>query len=238
MYKLNFLLLIFLITNLLVINGSLSEVSAENINFMKEKLIKDSISNYPGKCACPYQLMSNGSRCGKRSAYLKPGGYSPFCYLSDISKNLINSIQSKKKTKKAKLIFPKLRIIDGDTIVLNSKKIRLHGIDTPETKQTCKDKNSKIYYCGLRATEELNNIIGNNKVTCKTKDKDRYGRLVSVCFVNGKDINATLVKNGWALAYIKYSKDYLSDENEAKNNNLGLWSGTFISPWEWRRQKK
>ena len=48
-------------------------------------MIKESIANYPGKCPCPYSIMSNGKKCGKRSAYSKPGGYEPLCYVSDIT---------------------------------------------------------------------------------------------------------------------------------------------------------
>ena len=51
-----------------------------------EQIIQDSISQYPGKCPCPYSIMSNGKKCGKRSAYSKPGGYEPLCYVSDILK--------------------------------------------------------------------------------------------------------------------------------------------------------
>ena len=90
----------------------------------------------------------------------------------------------------------------------------------------------------MRATKELRDIIGKNDVSCSRKDKDMYGRSVSVCYVNGQDINGLLVERGWALAYRKYSKDYVNEENQAKNNNLGLWSGEFVLPWNWRRKNK
>jgi endonuclease YncB( thermonuclease family) len=130
------------------------------------------------------------------------------------------------------------RVIDGDTIVLNSKKIRFHGIDTPETHQKCKNDKGFFYACGLKATKELKKIIGKNKVICKQKTTDRYRRSISVCFVNGKNINSLMVKSGWALAYRKYSKDYVKDEEEAKKRKIGLWAGEFTPPWEWRRLKK
>ncbi|MDC0135044.1 thermonuclease family protein, partial [Alphaproteobacteria bacterium] len=60
----------------------------------------------------------------------------------------------------------------------------------------------------------------------------------SVCYVNGEDINALLVERGWALAYRKYSKDYVHQENQARINNLGLWSGKFTLPWEWRSKNR
>ena len=138
----------------------------------------------------------------------------------------------------AKSISKPNRIIDGDTIILNSKKIRFHGIDTPEIRQKCKNDKGFVYACGLRATKELIKIIGKNKVICKKKTTDRYGRLISVCFVNGKNVNSLMVKSGWALAYRKYSKDYVKDEEEAKKKKIGLWAGEFIPPWKWRRLKR
>ena len=97
------------------------------------EMIKESIANYPGKCPCPYSIMSNGKKCGKRSAYSKPGGYEPLCYVSDITGAKKNSVRNQEK----------IRIIDGDTIHINKIKYRLHGIDAPEIKQLCKIKEKK-----------------------------------------------------------------------------------------------
>ena len=130
-----------------------------------------------------------------------------------------------------------LKIIDGDTIILNSEKIRFYGIDTPEIKQKCTDNNGQLYSCGIRATLELKKIIGSRKVSCIKKTKDRYKRSISICYVDGKDINSLMVKKGWALAYRKYSKKYVKDEVIAKSNKAGMWSGDFIAPWKWRRLK-
>ena len=130
-----------------------------------------------------------------------------------------------------------LKIIDGDTIILNSEKIRFYGIDTPEIKQTCTDNNGQNYSCGVKATLELKKIIGSRKVSCIKKTKDRYKRSISICYVDENDINSLMVKRGWALAYRKYSKKYVKDEAIAKLNNAGMWSGKFIAPWKWRRMK-
>ena len=134
--------------------------------------------------------------------------------------------------------FGSLRIIDGDTIILNSEKIRFYGIDTPEKKQKCEDKNGLLYPCGLIATNELKKIISSGKLFCKKRTNDRYGRSISICYINGKDINSLMVKSGWALAYRKYSKDYIDEENEAKEKKMGMWAGKFMAPWKWRRLKK
>ena len=129
-------------------------------------------------------------------------------------------------------------ITDGDTIRMGKTRIRLHGIDAPESKQSCRDGEGKKWACGREATFRLANLIGKNWVTCEPKDLDRYKRVVAVCFVGGKDINALMVRDGWALAYRQYSKDYVSDENTAKEAGLGLWRGEFTPPWEWRRGKR
>ncbi len=56
---------------------------------VKKAIIKESIEQYPGNCPCPYNTAKNGSRCGKRSAYSRPGGYEPICYPSDVTQEMI-----------------------------------------------------------------------------------------------------------------------------------------------------
>ena len=102
MTRVKSLFLIFLLFNLFFVYGLLSTVSADSTRRTKQRMIKDSISKYYGKCACPYQLMSNGRKCGKRSAYSKPEGYSPLCYPEDISENLINLVNREKKATQSK----------------------------------------------------------------------------------------------------------------------------------------
>ena len=130
------------------------------------------------------------------------------------------------------------RIIDGDTIKMNGISIRLHGIDTPEKKQKCKDINNKFYDCGEMATRRLESIIGSNLVECKKKDKDRYQRIIGECFVNGENVNALMVKEGMGIAYRYYSNDYIEEEEFAKINKRGIWSGQFIEPYQWRKGKR
>ena len=126
-------------------------------------------------------------------------------------------------------------ITDGDTIKILNNKIRLHGIDAPEKKQKCA-KNKKEYNCGTVATEELIKKINKNLVKCLTqKNRDKYNRFIGVCFVKQEDLNKWMVRNGYAIAYRRYSKDYILDEEFAKRNKLGLWSGTFLKPEKWRK---
>ena len=126
-------------------------------------------------------------------------------------------------------------ITDGDTIKIFNKRIRFHGIDTPEQKQIC-FKNSKEYSCGKEATTALIQKIDGKKVLCKVQDKlDKYKRYIGVCFAGKINLNKWMVRNGYAVAYRRYSIDYIEDENYAKRNKLGLWSGSFIHPEKWRK---
>ena len=128
-----------------------------------------------------------------------------------------------------------IKIIDGDTIHLNNEKIRFTGIDTPELKQTCK-KNSEIIYCGVEAKQLLIDKIGKDKVFCVREGKDQYKRTLAECFVNDLSLSRYLVREGYAFAYRKYSKKFISDEDFAKKNNIGMWSMNFEYPWDWRKK--
>lgn len=133
-------------------------------------------------------------------------------------------------------------VIDGDTISVRGTdaRIRLYGIDAPEGKQTCNDAKGKRYLCGPRAAEALQSIIGpNGLVTCKQMDRDRYKRIVAICEVNGRNINSELVRQGWALDFGRYSDGrYASEEAEARQLKRGLWAGTMVEPWNWRKGQR
>ena len=129
----------------------------------------------------------------------------------------------------------KAKVVDGDTIHLNGKKIRFSGIDTPELKQTCK-KNDKIIYCGIKAKKLLIDKIADQKVNCIEEGKDQYKRTLAECFVNDLSLSSYLVKKGYAFAYRKYSKKFIKDEDYARINSLGMWSMNFEFPWDYRRK--
>jgi endonuclease YncB( thermonuclease family) len=90
--------------------------------------------------------------------------------------------------------------------------------------------------CGLNAKKILVDKIGNNKVTCVKEGKDRYKRILAECFVNNESLSSYLVRSGYAFAYRKYSKKFISDEEFAKSNKLGMWSMEFDYPWDWRKK--
>ena len=127
-----------------------------------------------------------------------------------------------------------LRVVDGDTIVLNGEKIRFSGIDTPELKQTCMKDNEKIF-CGETAKILLIKKIGNETPECISEGKDVYKRKLAECFVNGESLSVFLVRSGYAFAYRKYSDKFIKDEEFAKENKLGMWAMTFQYPWVFRK---
>ena len=137
----------------------------------------------------------------------------------------------------AKTINGKPRIIDGDTIHIKNNKIRLHGIDAPETKQTCKIDNEE-WYCGKQSTKELKKLINKQNVECVVNDVDVYNRYIAICYIDEININQWMVKNGWAIAYRYYSKDYINEEEYANNNKLGIWKSKFIEPYLFRKKNK
>ena len=148
------------------------------------------------------------------------------------------------RSEEIKEISGNAQIIDGDTIKINSKRIRLHGIDAPEFKQMCKKPYltiisftfTKDYPCGKISTQKLQKKINNKVITCKILDIDRYKRLIGECYKRNLNLNSWLVSNGYAVAYRKYSKKYVSNEINAKNEKKGLWQGKFEMPWDYRRK--
>ena len=135
------------------------------------------------------------------------------------------------------------KVVDGDTIHIKSYKIRLEGIDAPEMKQMCKKPYLQViffsfhksYNCGQLSKKKLIEKIRNKKVRCNLIGKDRYKRYLAKCFKGSNNLNKWMVRNGYALAYRKYSKLYITDENLAKEEKLGLWQGTFVNPEKWRK---
>ena len=136
-----------------------------------------------------------------------------------------------------KTIFGKAKVVDGDTIHIDKNKIRLHAIDAPETNQTC-NKNNKVWNCGIESTKFLKKLIGKNKIECITTGKDQYNRFIGICYKNNLDLNSEMVLNGWAIAYRYYSMDYVKEEEEAKKQKIGIWSGEFEEPYLFRKKNK
>ncbi len=118
-------------------------------------------------------------------------------------------------------ITGKPRIVDGDTIQIAGERIRLHGIDAPESEQKC-TAGGKEWACGQEATFALAQFIETHWVTCKGDKRDRYGRLIAVCYAGPYDLNAMMVREGWALAYRRDSMDYIDKKVAARDARVGM----------------
>jgi len=126
-------------------------------------------------------------------------------------------------------------VIDGDTIEIHGERIRMQGIDAPESRQLCK-KDGKRYLCGKDAANALAGKIGRQTVACEPHETDKYGRTVATCRAGGADLGQWMVGQGHALAYRKYSMAYVADEAAAKTAKRGIWAGTFENPSNWRHR--
>lgn len=131
------------------------------------------------------------------------------------------------------------KITDGDTIVLaDSIKIRMFGIDAPESHQHCTDENGAKYACGEMATQHMRDIIGAGRVKCVLRTNDRYGRYIMTCYKpDGTDIHAQMVRDGYAVVSTYDPDVYLSAESDARENKRGIWRGTFWHPYCFRHKK-
>ena len=193
------------------------------------KIILESINSYPGACPCPFSVKKNGNLCGESSAYSKQKVLKVLCYEKDIP-----DLESATKTI-ASTIFNSVKITDGDSIKIGNNRIRLQGIDAPELKQKCTKENQE-YSCGIDSKNFLRDLVKESVVKCKYKEVDRYNRILGMCFVNDININEQMVENGWAMAYRKYNKIFVENENNAKKNFRGIWAGEFEKPWDWRKK--
>lgn len=136
------------------------------------------------------------------------------------------------------------RVVDGDTLIVDGTRVRLFGIDAPESKQSC-DRDGGAYACGAASKEALERRIGASPVRCAVKSNDMYNRSVAICYAPPQDgsgadaagdLNAWMVSNGWAVSYRRYSKAYAPLEEEAQAARRGIWAGTFEVPDAWRRE--
>lgn len=130
------------------------------------------------------------------------------------------------------------RIIDGDTLVLEGARIRLHGIDAPELRQRCEADDGTFWPCGRHAAAMLAAMTGAGELTCEGRRQDRYRRLVAICAASGVDVAQQMVADGLALAARRYSRAYLAVEEDARQQGRGLWSGRFERPSDWRRARR
>jgi endonuclease YncB( thermonuclease family) len=126
-------------------------------------------------------------------------------------------------------------VIDGDTIEIHDERIRILNIDAPESRQTCTKPDGSEWRCGQQAALALADWIGQRTVTCASDSRDKYGRLLARCVVAGEDVATWLAGNGWAVPYRDCKCEVVRDAaGRAKAAGVGIWSGAFVMPWDFR----
>jgi endonuclease YncB( thermonuclease family) len=135
----------------------------------------------------------------------------------------------------AETIIGQASVIDGDTLEIHGQRIRLSGIDAPESDQLCRGDDSLQYRCGAKSANALDDHIAGRPVSCEGIGRDQYGRTVAVCSISGEDMAAWLVRNGLAFDWPRYSKGRYADaQKQAERAGRGVWAGSYVVPWAYR----
>jgi endonuclease YncB( thermonuclease family) len=124
------------------------------------------------------------------------------------------------------------RASDGDSLRLGDERIRLIGLDAPELHQTCTGADARPWPCGEAAKRRLATLLVQGPLDCRTEGRDRFGRVLARCAINGRDPAAVMVAEGLAVAY----GDYGAEEAQARRDRIGLWAGNFTPPRAFREQ--
>jgi endonuclease YncB( thermonuclease family) len=126
-------------------------------------------------------------------------------------------------------------VIDGDTIEIHGTRIRLWGIDAPESSQLCRGEDSLPYRCGAKAANDLDAFIARRPVSCIPLNLDQFGRTVATCSVGDTDLGEWLVGKGLALDWPRFSKRrYEAARRDAEREGRAIWRGSYVEPWLYR----
>jgi len=125
------------------------------------------------------------------------------------------------------------RAIDGDSVRLGNREIRLFGIDAPEYRQMCAAAGGNQYPCGKQAAQHLRKLADGKDVICSGQETDKYDRLLAVCNVGDVELNRQMVLAGWAVSFGAYERE----ESLAQSQTKGIWKGGFDLPKDWRRNE-
>lgn len=123
--------------------------------------------------------------------------------------------------------------IDGDSLRVAGEELRLEGIDAPEYRQTCRRQDGGEVPCGRAARDALARMLVQADPRCTVGRVDRYGRGLARCMIGALDVNATMVRDGHAVAYGDYSRE----EAQARAARRGIWAHDFDRPADWRRRQ-
>ncbi len=125
-------------------------------------------------------------------------------------------------------------VVDGDTIDVDGRRVRLEGIDAPELSQTCTKQGGGTWACGRAAANALDDLVRGTGLVCKSEGKDKYGRTLGLCARDGLDLNGEMVRRGLAWAFVKYTKTYVGVEAEARKAHAGIWQADTQTAWDYR----
>jgi endonuclease YncB( thermonuclease family) len=187
----------------------------------------------------PQAAMSNWRRRAPRRNWPRPvDRRAQLLVLAFISALAVFAYFKGRDRKPPPVITGQASVVDGDTISIAGRHIRLEGIDAPEWEQTCDDAKGAAWACGRQATRELGTLIKGITLTCKTSDFDQYDRVLAACsLADGTNVNVWLVRQGWAVPFGR-SGTHTAAEAEAKAAKRGVWQGTFTRPSEWRERER
>jgi len=207
-------------------------------------------------CGCkggPGWRINSTGKCASNRNIAKQCGYPPSTDLctqelfnpksngSPSRASAANAFIEKPTPDRNRTISGRASVVDADTIEIHGIRIRIWGIDAPESQQTCLSQVGKEYHCGQIAANQMASYVDRAQpVTCEHRDTDRYGRMVASCqTAKHEDIASWLVQRGHALDWPLYSRGkFTKEQATAKALKAGVWQGRFIEPWVWRAQRK
>lgn len=130
------------------------------------------------------------------------------------------------------------RVITGSVLKIKGIRVKLLGVDAPNSEQICSNSKGISYHCGQKAITWLQDWIHEQEVECRIVGDVINRRATGVCFLGQHDIGAAIVSAGWAVAYTKNTNIYLPYEKQARNDLQGMWNGRFYRPADWRKLQK
>lgn len=126
-------------------------------------------------------------------------------------------------------------VVDGDTLMVDGRRVGLFGVDAPEAGQDC-IRQGEQWSCGADAAATLRELVAGRPVVCERHVVDNDGRIIAACHVGADDLSEAMVSSGMALDFERDSAgEYADEEAEARAAGRGLWAGEFVKPWLWRR---
>lgn len=158
---------------------------------------------------------------------------SVFCLFMIMNENPLQQFNAQLDTG---VIHGRFGVFNGDTIGIHFKKVRLRGIDAVELNQICLDEHGKEWECGKQARSRLAKLIDRKDVHCNI-ESEHNKVAIALCRVGDLDLSKAMVRSGYAIAYRRFSHDYVDVENRAREKKRGIWKGTFIEPEKWREEK-